>query len=190
VSIGGNIVCKYVGELGANLHPKIRRAVAISPPLDLRSSAQVLAQPSRTLYMRYLLQPLRERMREKARRFPEHIDISGLSSIRSFHQFDARYTAPLHGFQSVDHYWDSCSGLHYLPFVTIPTHIISALDDPFLSPSCFPKELAESSAFIHLETPQHGGHVGFIESLSMGRTWLEQRVLEYLSWTAREGANA
>ncbi len=181
VSIGGNIICKYVGELGVNLHPAIRRAIAISPPLDLRSSAQVLARPSRALYMRYLLQPLRERMREKARRFPKQIDISNLSRIRSFHEFDTHYTAPIHGFQSVDHYWDSCSGLQFLPLTRIPIHIISALDDPFLSPSCFPTDLASTSQLVHLETPSHGGHVGFIESLFMKQTWLERRVLESLS---------
>lgn len=181
VSIGGNIVCKYVGEKGSELPAAIRSAIAISPPLDLRGSAEVLARPSRALYMRYLLKPLRERMREKARRFPEQVDISGLSAIRSFHQFDANYTAPMHGFESVDHYWDSCSGLHFLPRTTIPIHIVSALDDPFLSPSCFPSELASSSPLIHLETPRHGGHVGFIDSLAMRRTWLEQRVLDYLA---------
>jgi predicted alpha/beta-fold hydrolase len=184
ISIGGNIVCKFLGERGKSIPSNIQSAIAVSPPLDLRSSAEILARPSRAIYMRYLLKPLRERMKEKAVRFPNQLDISGLSSICSFHEFDARYTAPIHGFRSVDHYWDCCSGLHFIPHTTIPTYIVSALDDPFLSPSCFPVTLAQSSSLIHLETPAYGGHVGFIDSLNMSRTWLERRILEYLSLSA------
>jgi predicted alpha/beta-fold hydrolase len=185
ISIGGNIVCKYLGEMGDAISSTIRSAVAVSPPLDLRSSAEVLARPSRALYMRYLLTPLRERMREKAKRFPNQVTISDLATIRSFREFDERYTAPLHGFSSVDHYWDTCSGLQFLRHVTVPLYVVSALDDPFLSPSCFPTEIAHNSAFIHLETPRYGGHVGFIESASMRRTWLERRVTEYLSHSSQ-----
>jgi predicted alpha/beta-fold hydrolase len=184
VSIGGNIVCKYLGEQGSAISSVISQAIAISPPLDLRGSAGTLAHPSRALYMNYLLRPLRSRMKEKASRFPSMIDIRALHSIRSFHEFDSRFTAPLHGFASVDEYWELSSGARFLPAITVPTYILSALDDPFLSPGCFPTQFASTSGLIHLETPKHGGHVGFIDSLAMGETWLEKRVAAYLSLAA------
>jgi predicted alpha/beta-fold hydrolase len=117
-------------------------------------------------------------MREKAARFPDSFDISGLESIRTFYEFDTRFTAPAHGFQSVHHYWESSSGVRFLEGITVPTLILSALDDPFLSPTCYPHSLANSSSRIHLETPEHGGHVGFVDSLSLKTTWLEKRVVE------------
>lgn len=181
VSVGGNILCKYLGEEGVRVSSNIKGAVAISVPLDLEGSAQSLALPSRALYLRHLLRPLRARMREKAARFPEVFDLRGLDKIRDFYEFDRRFTAPMHGFASVEEYWDSCSGVRFLEQIAVPMHIITACDDPFLSPRCYPRELAERSSIITLETPQHGGHVGFIESLNLSQTWLEMRVTEILT---------
>jgi predicted alpha/beta-fold hydrolase len=121
-------------------------------------------------------------MLEKASRFPGVFDVQGIDSIRNFHEFDRRFTAPMHGFTSVDEYWDSCSGIHFLDRITIPTHIITACDDPFLSPKCYPIKIAQRSPLIFLETPQHGGHVGFIKSLNLRSTWFEARVLEILAF--------
>lgn len=180
-SVGGNILLKYLGEERRSISPRIKAAVAISVPMDLRGSADVLAKPSNALYMRYLLKPLRSRMIEKAARFPELFNLSGLSEMRTFREFDARFTAPLHGFDSVDHYWDSCSSKHYLAGISIPTLAVSALDDPFLSPECFPSEEARSSRSLYLETPQHGGHVGFISSLNLRTTWIEERTVQFLT---------
>jgi predicted alpha/beta-fold hydrolase len=188
VSVGGNILCKYLGELAAATPTPITHAIAISPPLDLQGSATALAKPSRTLYMNHLLKPLRARMREKALRFPGLIDVSPLNHIRTFHEFDRLYTAPLHGFSSVEEYWAKSSAIHFLSSITIPTFILSAKDDPFLSAGCFPVAQAASSQRIFLEVPTWGGHVGFIDSLCMKRTWLERRVLGYLAnWRLDKG---
>jgi predicted alpha/beta-fold hydrolase len=178
-SVGGNILCKYLGEEGASVPRNLALAIAISAPLDLRGSASILSHPSRALYMQYLLKPLRARMREKAQRFPNLFDISRLRSIRTFYEFDDRFTAPAHGFQSVEHYWESSSGARFLNCITVPTILISACDDPFLSPECYPRALAQASTTLHLETPPHGGHVGFFDSFTQQNTWLERRVLEY-----------
>lgn len=181
VSIGGNILMKYLGEEGSQASSRIRCAVAVSVPIDLKGSAEVLARPENGLYMRYLLKPLRARMREKKARFPTLFDTTGLSSMRTFHEFDSRYTAPVHGFRSVDHYWESSSSLHYLTAIEIPTLLINALDDPFLSPRCYPMEIARAKDNFYLETPRHGGHVGFIESLSLHTTWLDKRVAQFVN---------
>jgi len=180
ISVGGNILCKLLGEQSQQGIPDISAAVAVSSPLDLRGSAETLAHSSRRIYMEYLLRPLRARIREKAQRFPHLFSVDKLDAIRSFHEFDELYTAPLHGFRSVDEYWDTCSGRHYLPAITTPLLIVTAQDDPFLSPLCFPRELASSSATLFLESPLHGGHVGFIDSLAMRTSWLERRVVKFI----------
>jgi predicted alpha/beta-fold hydrolase len=178
VSIGGNITLKYLGE-----QPRsgIAQAVAISVPCDLRTSADVLALPKNRIYMEHLLRPLRKRIREKASRFPELFDCSDLNKIKTFHEFDRRFTAPMHGFSSVDEYWDTSSSLRYLAGISTPTLLVSALDDPFLAPECFPFAEAKSNPQIILETPRHGGHVGFVDSYGMRTTWIERRVKHYLA---------
>ncbi len=179
ISIGGNILCKYLGEQGKSVPAKIMAAVSVSAPLDLRGSALTLARRSRRLYMQYLMRPLRERVKSKAAMFPDLIDASGVDDITSFAEFDSRYTAPVHGFNSVDHYWDVCSGSRFLDSVRVPLLLVSALDDPFLSPECFPYQQASNSRLITLETPRYGGHVGFIDSLTMRDSWLERMVVEF-----------
>ena len=179
-SIGGNILLKYLGEEGANVSSRIRAAVAISVPLDLAGSADQLASPGNAMYMSYLLKPLRNRIAEKAARFPGEFDTTGLEQIKTFHEFDARFTAPMHGFSSIHEYWDRCSALHFLSRITIPTLVVNALDDPFLSPACFPFEAAAASKSVFLETPKYGGHVGFITSLSLHTTWIEERTISFL----------
>lgn len=179
ISIGGNITLKYLGESGTSLSTRIRAAVAVSVPMDLKGSATELAKSKNRLYMRHLLRPLRARMREKALRFPGRFDISRLASIRTFHEFDALFTAPYHGFRSVDDYWERSSSKHFLSSIGIPTLLISAQDDPFLSPGCFPTEIARTRDNIFLEMPAYGGHVGFIHNLALRKTWLDRRILEF-----------
>jgi predicted alpha/beta-fold hydrolase len=180
-SIGGNITLKYLGEEGSNLPPSLSQAVVVSVPMDLQGSADALARRSNSIYMQYLLRPLRRRIRAKSELFPDLFDSKGLSRITTFHEFDRRFTAPFHGFSSVAEYWSSSSSTNYLSTLSIPTLAISALDDPFLSPSCFPHSIAEHHPMLLLETPRHGGHVGFLDSLSLDTTWLERRAVEFLT---------
>jgi predicted alpha/beta-fold hydrolase len=179
-SVGGNITLKYLGEEAGSVPSTLASAVVMSVPMDLEGSADALAKPANSIYMQYLLRPLRRRMREKRERFPSLFDIEGLSRIATFHEFDRRFTAPFHGFKSVQEYWSSCSSLRYLSTISLPTLAISALDDPFLSPSCYPHDLAREHPWIHLETPQHGGHVGFWDALHLRTTWTERRAVEFL----------
>lgn len=180
ISVGGNITLKYLGEEGAKVSPNIKQAAVVSVPMDLRGSAEALARTRNRIYMEYLLKPLRARIREKAKRFPHLFDTHSLHTIRNFREFDTYYTAPMHGFASVDEYWDSSSSIHFLSPITIPTLIVNAQDDPFLSPECYPIEHARRQSNLFLETPSHGGHVGFIRSLNLSRTWLDERISEFL----------
>jgi len=180
-SVGGNILLKYLGEEGTNVSPQIRSAVAISVPLDLAGSAAELAKPKNAIYMSHLLRGLRARILEKAARFPGQFDTTGLEQIRDFHEFDSRFTAPQHGFFSVEHYWKECSAHRFLDKISIPTLGLSALDDPFLSLGCFPTEKAQASRHFFLETPQHGGHIGFIKGFNLRPTWMNERTLEFFA---------
>ncbi len=182
ISIGGNITVKYLGEEAKQATQNgIVGAAIISAPLDLKGSALTLALPSRRIYMQYLLRSLKKRIYQKHAQFAQDISIESLERIRSFYEFDSLYTAPLHGFASVEEYWHVSSGIHFLPKITIPTLLLTAQDDPFLSPSCLPDKDSLQSPHILLETPKYGGHVGFIDSINLKRTWLDNRMLAFVS---------
>ena len=136
-SLGGNITLKYLGE--AAPHPAVKAAVAISVPVDLASSARALDQRlGNRLYLRRFLATLIAKMEAKALRFPREVDVSGIRSIRSFQEFDDRYTAPIHGFRDAADYWAQSSSRQYLPRIGVPTLLLSARNDPFLTPESFP----------------------------------------------------
>ncbi|MBL1271625.1 MAG: alpha/beta fold hydrolase [Oceanospirillales bacterium] len=179
-SMGGNLTLLYLGEQGERVDSRICGAVAYSVPCDLAGSADMLALRSRKIYMQRFLKDLRVKMDEKARKFPGLIDVSGFDSIQSFHEFDDRYTAPLHGFADATEYWAQCSALSRLKDVRVPALMVNAADDPFLSAKCFPESPTVLGAHVRLDAPKWGGHVGFVEHGRGGYYWSERRALAFL----------
>ncbi|WP_404363348.1 YheT family hydrolase [Marinobacter sp.] len=180
-SMGGNLALLYLGEEGGEVDPRIAGAVTFSVPCDLAGSAAMLALPSRRIYMKRFLGDLQAKMAEKSRRFPDLIDVRNFNSIRTFRQFDDRYTAPLHGFHDAEDYWSRCSSLSRLRDIRVPALMVNALDDPFLSPSCFPDDLDILGDQVTLQATKWGGHVGFVENSTDGYYWSERRATAFFS---------
>ena len=181
-SLGGNLTLKYLGE--APVDPAVIGGAAVSAPVDLAASAQALDRRwGNRIYLRRFLQTLIAKVAAKARRFPGEIDVTDIQRVRSFQEFDDRYTARLHGFRDAADYWAQSSARQYLTEITAPTLLINARDDPFLPPECFPRTEAEASPCFFLEAPEFGGHVGFIDWAEgpNGPTWAERRVVEFLT---------
>lgn len=180
-SVGGNLTLKLLGELGNKAQNLIKNAVVFSVPCDLRGSAKVLAQFKNQLYMRYFMKTLRAKLYEKDLRFPGQLDLKELVGIKNFCQFDQAYTAPIHGFKSAEEYWLKCSANLYIPEIKVPTILISSLDDPFLSDSCYPILQARDNRHFRLELSKYGGHMGFIESLKPRSSFALKIGLDFLS---------
>jgi len=161
-SLGGNLLLKYLGER-ENVPPQVRAAVAISSPLDLRGSLEALSRPDNWVYRASFLHDLRKKYRIKAEQFPERFDKKEDLFISSLLDFDNKYTAPAHGFVDAYDYYRQNSCRQFLPSIKQPVLILNAQNDTFLSPNCYPADLATKSKNIYLESPKHGGHVGFYQ---------------------------
>ena len=179
-SLGGNVVLKYLGE--APPHPAITTAAAISVPLDLASSARALDERrGNRLYLRRFLVPLIAKIEAKARAFPGELNTDGLRAMRSFQEFDDRFTGPLHGFRGAADYWQRSSARQFLPGITTPTLILNARNDPFLTADSMPEPEAAANPALFLETPESGGHVGFLDFARGVQPWSERRVAEFFA---------
>ena len=179
-SLGGNVTLKYVGE--ARPHPAIVAAAAISVPLDLASSARKLDERwSNRIYLRRFLIPLIAKIEAKALNFPGKLNTDNIRAIRGFQEFDGRYTAPLHGFRDAADYWKRASARQFLPRIAIPTLILNARNDPFLTADSLPYPEAEANPSVFLEVPDSGGHVGFLDFAHGVQPWSERRVAEFIS---------
>jgi predicted alpha/beta-fold hydrolase len=159
---------------------QVRSAVCFSVPCDLKASAERLANPANSLYMRTFLRSLRRKLDEKLGRFPGIFCSERIEQIKSFFQFDEHVTAPLHGYTSAQDYYSSCSGKGFIPAIAIPTLVVNAKDDPMLGEECFPLTEAGNSETVFLELPDHGGHAGFCSGSASGVFWSEKRAAEFI----------
>lgn len=187
-SLGGNVVVKYVGETGKNC--PLQAAVSISAPLMLAPSSAQLEKLSSKLYKGYLLNRLKKTMQAKLKRhrdFPLPITHEQVSALKTLREFDDLITAPLHGFINAAEYYTLCSGKPYLKSIHIPTLLVHAKDDPFLSQEVLPK-LDEMPPWVHLLLSEHGGHVGFVGGrIPFQPTYyLEEHIPRYLAQFFKE----
>ncbi len=178
-SVGGNITLKYLGEQGNDLDPRLVCAITFSVPTDLAAGAVHLAKWESAVYMNRFMQSLKRKVREKATRYPT-LDPKPLSGMRTFDLFDEMYTAPLHGFPNAREYWRLNSSRYYISGIKLPTLLITAANDPFLTPECYPMEEAKKMPHFSLEIPQHGGHCGFAQFNNTGFYWSEDRCVEFV----------
>lgn len=177
-SLGGNITLKYLGE--RNPDPIIKRAVGISVPLNLHTSCEKISLPSNWVYSNRFLKSLKKKVKTKAAQRND-IDIANIDKLKTLREFDDAYTAPLHGYQDAIHYYTECSSIRFVKNITIPTLIINAKNDPFLSEDCYPTEMLKDHPHVIFESPERGGHVGFIQLGKNGLYWSEARAIAFIN---------
>lgn len=178
VSLGGNMLLKYLGEHNGAALPDA--AAAVSVPLDLVAASRMLdAGLSRHLYTRYFLSTLKPKALGQLELHPGLFDRDALLRARTFREFDSAVTAPMHGFRDELDYWQSSSSKPYLRSIERPTLVLNALNDPFLPAEALPSPHEASSAVL-LEQPAEGGHAGFTTGPFPGRIdWLPKRLLSF-----------
>lgn len=178
-SLGGNVLLKWLGETG-NRNP-LAAAIAISVPFELHKAVERIQQGFSRLYQWYFIKCLRDRLVKKFQSITAPVDISLLFEVQTMRDFDDKFTAPLHGFSGADEYYSTSSSRQYLKTITVPTLVLNAKDDPFLTEDMIPSE-DELSPKVILEVSETGGHVGFVSGRYpwSPQYWLEKRIPEFL----------
>ncbi|MDR9455887.1 MAG: alpha/beta fold hydrolase [Salegentibacter sp.] len=176
-SLGGNLMLKYLGET-SEIPSEIKSAVAISTPCDLGASLEELSQTRNIIYSKRFVRNLKKELFRRHLAFPEKISKEEIAGCKSLRDIDELYTSRAHGYKNAADYYKKCSSLHFLPNIQIPTLLINAENDSFLSATSYPVEIAKNSKDLHLEIPAHGGHVGFIQNKKT--YYHEERALEFV----------
>lgn len=182
VSLGGNVLLKWLGERAEAARPLVRRAVAVSAPFDIAAASEALDHGlNRLLYTRMFLSTLKPKSLAKLEVFPGLYDGARLRAARSFREFDDLVTAPMHGFRDADDYWAKASSAGFLHAIRVPTLLLNARNDPFLPEHALRAATRKAAASVVLEFPRTGGHAGFLSGPFPGRhEWLSKRILEFL----------
>lgn len=177
VSLGGNALLKYMGERREDA-AWLTACAGVSVPLDLVAGGNMLSRGfiNRRLYGAYFLRTMKQKVLEKARRFPGSIDVMRIAHARDLRDFDDAYTAPMHGFRNALDYWTRASSKPWLASITVPTLVLNARNDPFFPEPALPGP-AECAPAVVLHQPANGGHAGFPVGPFPGHlSWLPQRL--------------
>jgi predicted alpha/beta-fold hydrolase len=185
VSLGGNVLLKFLGERGEDLPPQLKAAAAISVPYDLARSSRRINRGFSRFYQRFFLNSLRQKAQEKALRFPDLAPPDSIAALRTLEDFDNLITGPLHGFRDAQDYYARSSSLPYLPNIKLKTLLFSAADDPMLPAEVLDevREAAVDNPALEVDFVEKGGHAGFVTGSVPWRPfyYAEHRVGEFFA---------
>lgn len=178
-SLGGNIVLKLAGELNSLGFQFLDKVIAVSPPVDLYSSIQMLGDPKNGIYERYFYRLLRNDVLYRHRKFKDLPPVQLPRNLKIY-EFDQIYTAPHCGFRSAEDYYSKCSSQHFVGDICIPCKILLAEDDPIVSSSSLDDLSLPSN--IDLFKTKKGGHMGYLSSPTSekGFHWLDSLLIEWI----------
>ena len=183
MSLGGNVLLKYLGEQGDRVPGQVKAAVAVSAPFDLAASARALEHGFNRVYMSRLVKSLKQKTLAKRRQFPELVDYEAVRKVKTLEEFDDLVTGPVHGFADAEAYWAASSSKQFLSRIRRPTLLINARNDPFFPAVNLPRSEQVDNPFLTMEFPAAGGHLGFLSGRWPWKphAWAERRTAEFLN---------
>lgn len=180
-SLGGNVVLKLAGEVGTGVCGGLDTIFSVAPPIDLAYCCANMSRGLNRLYDRDFVRRLIRRVELQREYDEEAANFRFSQRPRRIVEFDREYTAPKAGFGSVDEYYEKASSGPLLAAIAMPTHILTAGDDPIVPREIFDKY--PRSPLVTLEVTSHGGHLGFLapRDVTADRRWMDWRVEKWVA---------
>lgn len=161
VSLGGNALMRWAGELGDAAAQQVRAIASVCSPLDLAAGGHAIGRGfNRLVYTRMFMRSMVPKALKKLEQHPGLFDREALLGARDLYEFDNLFTAPLHGFRDTADYWSRASAKPVLHRIRVPALALNARNDPFVPANSLPTA-QDAGTHVTLWQPAHGGHVGF-----------------------------
>ncbi len=161
ISLGGNALLRWAGELGHSAAEVVRAVASVCAPIDLAAGGHAIGRGfNRLVYTRMFLNTMKPKAVRKLAQHPGLFDPQALLAARNLYEFDNIFTAPLHGFKNTEDYWARASAKPHLSAVAVPALVLNTLNDPFVPAWSLPRT-GQVASTVQLWQPAHGGHVGF-----------------------------
>jgi predicted alpha/beta-fold hydrolase len=178
-SLGGNIILKLTAELSiANLNI-LKKTIAINPPVDLRSSVELLAHPKNRIYEKYFIRLLKQDIYYRYKKFPDLRKIE-LPKKLHFYEYDSLYTVPEYGFKNVYDYYKRASSKFLISAIESDCNILFSEDDPIIKIQDFQNFIMPKN--VHLFRTKRGGHIGYLSLPGKSKTiyWIDNIILDWI----------
>jgi predicted alpha/beta-fold hydrolase len=135
------------------------------------------------IYHHYFMKKWKNSLRKKMSCFPEMGDqsvLTDLTSLREMHD----YFVPRHtkSKTTVDYFDTYRLTPQLLQSLTVPTHIISSIDDPITRISELDEIEASNISTLKIHKVPYGGHCGFIQDLKL-TSWIDNQLVSLFSET-------
>lgn len=195
-SLGGNIVCKYLGESQAN-QERVLCCVSLCQGYSALRAQETFMQwdHCRRFYnflmadnmKKIILSHRQVLFGDNNMKKPHSLseaDLGKLYTATSLMQIDDNVMRKFHGYSSLKEYYEEESCLHYLHRIHVPLLLVNAADDPLVHESLLsiPRALSEKKENVMHVLPLHGGHLGFFEGSVLfpePLTWMDKLVVQY-----------
>lgn len=189
-SMGGNLVLKAAGELGAGAPQQLIAVAAISPPMDLAESADALHEPQNRIYEQRFLRNLLKRYKRKCTLYPAVFRPEAAQRVRSIRDFDEYVMTPHCGFTGASDYYARAGASRVIDRIAVPALVLHAWDDPFIRLTPSTHATLQANTAITLVEPAHGGHCAFLEqpTSTYDGYYAERLLLQFVKEHAAAGA--
>ncbi|XP_057221816.1 monoacylglycerol lipase ABHD2 [Malurus melanocephalus] len=195
-SLGGNIVCKYLGESQAN-QERVLCCVSVCQGYSALRAQETFMQwdHCRRFYnflmadnmKKIILSHRQVLFGDNNMKKPQSLsdaDLGKLYTATSLMQIDDNVMRKFHGYSSLKEYYEEESCLQYLHRIYVPLLLVNAADDPLVHESLLsiPRALSEKRENVMHVLPLHGGHLGFFEGSVLfpePLTWMDKLVVQY-----------
>jgi predicted alpha/beta-fold hydrolase len=176
VSAGSSVLVRYLGETVER--SRIRAAVAVCPPYDIREAFQCAHRAYDRLLTRRLIRFFLHRNAESLRHVDGYDHCAAATTLAEFH--DRLY--PLAGFESREEFYLRSNPMEVAHRVSVPILVINAADDPLCVERNVQQHLdsMQQLSRMTLAVTKCGGHCGFFETLSNPDSWADRAIAEYL----------
>ncbi len=175
-SLGGNLTMLYAG-MNKNIPKEVKAIMAVSSPNFLKACCDQQTKRQNMLYAKNFLITMKKKLKQKHEAFPNQLSLASIKKVKTLTDIDNIYTSKAHGFKDAFDYYEKCSSHQYMDNIKVPTLLINAKNDSFLSPKCFPLQAAKNNPNFYFESPKVGGHLGFYYGGKM--TYNETRAFEF-----------
>lgn len=169
-SLGASALFNYLYKHG-RAHP-LKSVAAISTPFELSRGSENLEIGLNRMYTKRFLRMLSDKLQKKRKLWPDLPDFTG----STLYHFDNQITAPLHGFQNADEYYEQCSCYYFMDQIKTEAIVIHSKEDPMCPFEWTPVEPIYKNPKLTDCFTERGGHVGF---WSRPPGWLNRTIADY-----------
>lgn len=183
-SMGGMVLWNYLATRSAE-NAVLSGALIVSAPFDPESTTSSLEKFfPKHIYNRHLTKKLVEFVKRYREHYENHevMDFDHVLKSVTIREFDSRFTAPLFGYDSVEHYYEHAAPNRKVKKIPIPTLCLNADDDCFSPQEAIPtEEMKQSDSVVGVIT-RGGGHTAFLRTANPNQGSLVDQIL--LEWSS------